>query len=93
MQILNDLRILVIFDNYEDVLLQGRAVSQKAQEKPQTLDPELPRLMQQLIEGVTHGSRFVITSRVDFEPVDVKRTPGIAGHLSLEELRFTEAAT
>ena len=91
-QILNDLRILVILDNYEDVLLQGQAVSQKAQVNLQALDPELPRLVQQLIEGVTHGSRFVITSRVDFEPVDVRRTPGIVGHLSLEELRFTEAA-
>ena len=91
-QILNDLRILVILDNYEDVLLQGQAVSQKAQVNLQALDPELPRLVQLLIEGVTHGSRFVITSRVDFEPVDIRRTPGIVGHLSLEELRFTEAA-
>ena len=90
-QVLCQHRLLVIFDNYEDVLEGGQTVSQAAQKEAAALDPDLPRLVRLLIEGVAGPSRFLFTSRRQFDPLDNERLPGVVGFVSLGELPFREA--
>ena len=99
-QVLRALRLLVIFDNYEDVLPGGRAVSRAAQEwqsegaAPEAqvgLDPDLPRLVALLIDGVEAPSCFVFTSRVDLSPVEAGRLGSAVGHVALGEMQFRDA--
>ena len=106
--ILADLRLLLIFDNCEDILPEGKAVSFSlkgepgggmtglSEVEPQTsvsprVDPDLLKLIALLVGSVAGPSRFVFTSRVDFEPVERGRLTGVVGHLGLGEMGFTEA--
>lgn len=61
-EILKRVKLLLVFDNYEDVLPSGQAVSraaletetgQQEQDGQGTLDPDLPLLMAMLVGGVT----------------------------------------
>jgi tetratricopeptide (TPR) repeat protein len=94
-EILASLRLLLIFDNYEDVLPGGRAVSRAAQEPTEAaapgVDPDLPKLVALLMANVPGPSRFLFTSRVDFDPLEAGRLSGAVGHLSLGEMGFTDA--
>jgi tetratricopeptide (TPR) repeat protein len=101
-QVLRALRLLVILDNYEDVLPKGRAVSRAAQEwqgergeaegqAQAGLDPDLPRLVALLIGGVEGPSRFLFTSRVDFSPVEAGWLGSAVDHLALGEMQFRDA--
>jgi tetratricopeptide (TPR) repeat protein len=91
-QILRKLRLLVILDNCEDILPQGREVSRAAgTEQTALLDPELLPLIAMLVGSVDGPSRFLFTSRVDFSPVEENRLADAIGHLSLKEMGFREA--
>ncbi len=99
--ILRSLRLLLVFDNYEDVLPAGRAVStavERARTPPEeaaapapALDPALPKLVALLVGGVPGPSRFVFTSRVAFEPLEAGRLSGEIGRLDLGEMGFRDA--
>ncbi len=106
--ILKVLRLLLIFDNCEDILPEGKAVSFSSKGEPQVrktglseveshtsanpgVDPALLKLIAMLVGSVAGPSRFMFTSRVDFEPVERARLTGAIGHLDLGEMGFTEA--
>jgi hypothetical protein len=104
--ILRDLRLLIIFDNCEDILPEAQAVSRAAQnvrpDSPETpspvppaptatIDPDLRTLIALLVEGVSAPSRFLFTSRKDFNPLDPGRLTPEIGHLDLGEMGFREA--
>jgi len=94
-EILKQLKLLVVFDNCEDILPEGRSVSKAIQLEANpafgAIDPELSKLLSLLVRSVPGPSRFLFTSRVDFEPVEPGRLAGEIGHLDLGELRFREA--
>jgi tetratricopeptide (TPR) repeat protein len=102
-EVLCSLRLLLILDNYEDVLPEGRAVSRvvsapspdgggEARDETQAaFDPDLPKLVTLLVEGVPGPSRLLFTSRVDFGPVETGRLGGAIGHLPLAEMQFRDA--
>ncbi|MGA7732831.1 MAG: CHAT domain-containing protein [Chloroflexia bacterium] len=98
--ILAQLPILLIFDNYEDVLPEGRKVSRAANPAakegdmpPQVgeIDPDLPKLIGILVGNTPSGSRFLFTSRYDFDPVEPGRISNSIYHLPLREMGFREA--
>jgi tetratricopeptide (TPR) repeat protein len=99
-EVLRGLKLLVIFDNCEDVLPYGRTVSRARQtqeeaeaetaEEPSS-DPALLTLFRLLLEGVPGPSRFLFTSRVDFDPLEAGRLSNAVGHLDLSELGFRDA--
>jgi tetratricopeptide (TPR) repeat protein len=101
-EILRTLRLLLIFDNYEDVLPQGREVSRAASVQPPEagagpgapasgVDPDLAKLLALLVGGVPGPSRFLFTSRVNFSPLEEGRLAEAIGHLSLGEMQFRDA--
>ena len=88
--------LLLVFDNYEDVLPKGRVLSKAANpegvEAPQASeDPDLSKLIAILVANTPSGSRFLFTTRYDFDPVEPERFPNAVHHLPLSEMRFTEA--
>jgi hypothetical protein len=96
--ILQERRLLLILDNYEDVLPAGQRVSRAAREPAakavaeQTgLDPDLARLVEILVGSVAGPSRILFTSRVDFQPLEPGRLPEAIGHLALAEMQFRDA--
>jgi tetratricopeptide (TPR) repeat protein len=89
-QILRRLRLLVVFDNCEDVLPGGMQVSRAGQGEA-SLDPELLPLIASLVGSVDGPTRFLFTSRVDFSPVEENRLADAVGHLPLKEMGFREA--
>jgi tetratricopeptide (TPR) repeat protein len=91
-QILRQLRLLVIFDNCEDILPDGKEVSRGVSlEQSPSLDPELMPLIAALVGSIDGPSRFLFTSRVDFSPLEDNRLLNAIGHLSLKEMGFSEA--
>ncbi len=105
-ELLSRLPLLIIFDNYEDVLPASFAVSRAASnvsssnndtKKSNTdsqpapaVDPELSKLISLLLEGVSGPSRFIFTSRADFAPLEVGRLTGAVHHHSLGEMPFRD---
>ena len=107
-QILTQVPLLLIFDNFEDVLRKGRAVrvapsptlpqfwgreqvTGPAGEKADEIaDPALAEFFEQLVKSVAQGSRFIFTTRYDFDPARGRLT-GEIEHLSLGELPFPMA--
>jgi hypothetical protein len=124
-QILTQVPLLLIFDNFEDVLTKGRAVredgrdedvmregviregvkrndvkregvkgedgrGEEANERGEFANEALAGFFEQLVKSVAAGSRFIFTSRYDFEPARGRLT-GEIEHLSLGELPFPMA--
>ncbi len=107
-QILTQVPLLLIFDNFEDVLSKGQAVrvapsptlpqfwgreqvTGPAGEKADEIaDPALAEFFEQLVKSVAQGSRFIFTTRYDFDPARGRLT-GEIEHLSLGELPFPMA--
>lgn len=89
-EVLRRLRLLLVFDNYEDVLSEGQPVS-RAGEEASEADPDLARLVTMLVEGVSGPSRLLFTSRVDFSPLEAGRLPDAVGHVGLGEMGFRDA--
>jgi tetratricopeptide (TPR) repeat protein len=78
--ILNQIRLLVIFDNFEDCLNEDRNNIE---------NPELKAFIQQLLNNTTRNTKFLITTRYDFDPLDGRLASGIE-HISLPELHFPQ---
>ncbi len=78
--ILNQIRFLVIFDNFEDCLNEERNDIENL---------ELKAFIQHLLNNTTRNTKFLITTRYDFDPLDGRLTSGIE-HISLPELHFPQ---
>jgi tetratricopeptide (TPR) repeat protein/CHAT domain-containing protein len=78
--ILNQIRFLVIFDNFEDCLNEGRNDIENL---------ELKTFVQHLLNNTTRNTKFLITTRYDFDPLDGRLASGIE-HISLPELHFPQ---
>jgi tetratricopeptide (TPR) repeat protein len=93
-EILNHLKLLIVFDNCEDVLPKGQAVSREAQQENEQsaagIDPDLPKLFSILVGNVPGPSRILFTSRMDFHPLEKGRLTGSIGHLNLDEMGFRD---
>jgi len=77
--ILNQMRLLIIFDNFEDVLTK--------ETEHKINDPDLSKFIQLLLNGVAQNSKFIFTSRYDFDPLDGRLASQI-GEINLPELSF-----
>ena len=98
-QILTQVPLLLIFDNFEDVLSKGQAVREGQLRAPSSrvggglgrgptdeiADPALAEFFEQLVKSVAQGSRFLFTTRYDFDPARGRLT-GEIEHISLGEL-------
>jgi tetratricopeptide (TPR) repeat protein len=79
--ILNQLRFLIILDNFEDCLDEDRKDFE---------NPELKAFLQHLLNNTISNTKFIITTRYDFDPLD-GRLPESIEHISLPELHFPQA--
>ncbi|AKB12414.1 hypothetical protein MTHERMMSTA1_20100 [Methanosarcina thermophila MST-A1] len=77
---LNQLRFLIILDNFEDCLDEDRKEIES---------PELKTFLQQLLNNTYTGTKFIITTRYDFDPLE-GRLPESIEHISLPELHFPQ---
>jgi tetratricopeptide (TPR) repeat protein len=105
-QILTQVPLLLIFDNFEDVLRKGQMVREGVKSKgvkrksvkregvkrdlDEIADPALAEFFEQLVKSVAQGSRFLFTTRYDFDPARGRLT-GEIEHISLGELPFPMA--
>ena len=76
--ILNQLRFLIILDNFEDCLDEDRKDIE---------NPELKAFIQHLLNNTISNTKFIITTRYDFDPLE-GRLPESIEHISLPELQF-----
>ena len=79
--ILNQLRFLIILDNFEDCLDEDRKEIES---------PELKAFLQHLLNNTISNTKFIITTRYDFDPLE-GRLPESIEHVSLPELHFPQA--
>jgi tetratricopeptide (TPR) repeat protein len=100
-QILTRVPLLLIFDNFEDVLSRGQVVREGVKREDgkregvgrdfdEIADPALAGFFEQLVKSVAQGSRFLFTTRYDFDPARGRLT-GEIEHISLGELPFPMA--
>ncbi|NQE04732.1 Photosystem I assembly protein Ycf3 [ANME-1 cluster archaeon GoMg1] len=78
--ILNQKRFLIIFDNFEDCLDETRT---------NIASLDLKYFIQHLLNNTITNTKFIITSRYNFDPLEGRLTGGIE-HISLPELPFPE---
>jgi tetratricopeptide (TPR) repeat protein len=78
--ILNQKRFLIILDNFEDCL--DEAMTNIA-------SPELKDFIRHLLKNIITNTKFIITTRYNFEPLEGRLTGSIE-HISLPELPFSE---
>jgi tetratricopeptide (TPR) repeat protein len=80
--ILNQLRFLIILDNFEDCLDEDRKEIES---------PELKAFLQHLLNNTVSNTKFIITTRYDFDPLEGKLLASIE-HIPLPELHFPQAS-
>ena len=78
--ILNQLRFLIILDNFEDCLDEDRKDIE---------NQELKAFIQHLLNNTISNTKFIITTRYDFDPMD-GRLPESIEHIPLPELHFPQ---
>jgi tetratricopeptide (TPR) repeat protein len=78
--ILNQLRFLIILDNFEDCLNEDRK---------DIANPEFKAFIQHLLNNTISNTKFIITTRYDFDPLE-DRLPESIEHISLPELQFPQ---
>ena len=78
--ILNQKRFLIIFDNFEDCLDETRT---------NIASSELKEFILHLLNNTISNTKFIITTRYNFDPLEGRLTGGIE-HVSLPELPFPE---
>ncbi|MFZ3168761.1 MAG: tetratricopeptide repeat protein [Candidatus Methanoperedens sp.] len=78
--ILNQKRFLIILDNFEDCL---------DEERSNIANHELKVFIQHLLNNTISNSKFIITSRYNFDPLEGRLT-GAIDHISLSEMPFPE---
>jgi len=78
--ILTKFRFLIILDNFEDCLDEDRK---------HIGNPELNKFLQHLLNLTINNTKFIITSRYDFDPLEDSLSESIE-HISLPELHFPQ---
>lgn len=78
--ILNQIRFLIILDNFEDCLNE---------DKNGIENPELKAFIRHLLNNTTRNTKFIITTRYDFDPLEGRLTSGIE-HIPLPEFHFPQ---
>ena len=78
--IFNQKRFLIILDNFEDCLDESRS---------SIGNPELKVFIQHLLNNTVSSSKFIITTRYNFDPLEGRLT-GAIEHISLPEMPFPE---
>lgn len=78
--ILNQRRYLIIFDNFEDCLNEASG---------NIASPELKEFIQHLLNNTISNTKFIVTTRYNFDPLEGRLTGGIE-HISLPELPFPQ---
>lgn len=78
--ILNQKRFLIIFDNFEDCLDESRS---------NIASPDLGEFIRHLLNNTISNSKYIITTRYNFDPLD-RRLTGAIEHISLPEMQFPE---
>jgi tetratricopeptide (TPR) repeat protein len=78
--ILNQKRFLIILDNFEDCL---------DEERSNIASSELKVFIQHLLNNTISNSKFIITTRYNFDPLEGRLT-GAIEHISLSEMPFPE---
>lgn len=78
--ILNQKRFLIILDNFEDCL---------DEERSNIASSELKVFIQHLLNNTISNSKFIITTRYNFDPLEGRLTAAIE-HISLSEMPFPE---
>jgi tetratricopeptide (TPR) repeat protein len=79
--ILNQKRFLIILDNFESCLDESRK---------QIANPELRQFVEALLNGTFSGTKYIITTRYDFDPLAGRLLNAIE-HLSVPEMPFYQA--
>jgi len=79
--ILNQRSFLVILDNFESCLDESRS---------HIADPDLRWFVEHLLNDTISYTKYIITSRYDFDPLQ-GRLGGSIGHLSVPEMPFYQA--
>ncbi len=78
--ILNQRRFLIILDNFDDWLDESRS---------NIASSELKLFIQHLLNNTISSSKFIITTRYNFDPLEGRLT-GAIEHISLSEMPFPE---
>jgi tetratricopeptide (TPR) repeat protein len=78
--ILNQVRFLIIFDNFEDCMNEDRNDIE---------NHEIKEFIQHLLNNTISGTKFIRTTRYDFDPLEGRLTGDIE-HISLPELQFPQ---
>jgi tetratricopeptide (TPR) repeat protein len=78
--ILNQIRFLIIFDNFEDCL---------DEDQKDIKNLELKAFIQHLLNNTVSNTKFIITTRYDFDPLE-GRLPESIEHISLSEFNFPQ---
>jgi tetratricopeptide (TPR) repeat protein len=78
--LLNQRRFLIIFDNFEDCLDEARS---------SIANPELKEFIQHLLNNTVTNTKFIITTRYNFDPLEGRLT-GSLEHISIPELAFPQ---
>lgn len=78
--ILNHVRFLIIFDNFEDCMNEDRN---------DIASPELKEFIQHLLNNTISNTKFIITTRYDFDPLEGRLTANIE-QIPLSELQFPQ---
>ena len=78
--ILNNLRFLIILDNFEHCL---------DEDQKDIESPELRKFIQHLLNNTISNTKFIITTRYDFDPLE-SRLPESIEHISLPEFHFPQ---
>ena len=81
MNILNQRRFLIILDNFESCLDES---------KTQIADPDLRAFIAHLLNATAANTKYIITTRYDFDPLD-GRLMGAIEHLPIPEMPFYQA--
>ena len=80
-RILNQRRFLIILDNFESCLDEGGK---------QIADPELRDFVSSLLSTTASNTKYIITSRVDFDPLEGRLVSAVE-HYPLPEMPYYEA--
>lgn len=78
--VFNQRPFLIIFDGFEDCLDKDR---------DKIKNPELRAFLRHLLNNTVTNTKFIITTRYDFDPLEGKLPEGIE-HISLPELSFPQ---
>lgn len=82
-RILNHKRFLILLDNFESCLDESHSM---------IADPELRQFVEHLLNNTTSNTKYIITTRYDFDPLN-RRLTGAIEHLLVPEMPLYQAVS